>query len=195
MTSAKLKPDQQSALLDILSHHEVYQEIRDFRQPGSLSRYGPPFSNDAGKPSTFPSLQALVSKFVLTLPGLRNVSKKFWRDRVYAIIEDFEKAELSESYDKGSLGIRKTLATAVSALIEYPVRGVFAGLAKPASENAYIEYDTSKPEELAKAFRDFVHEAVYGTVIDDMIAKAAETDQLSDHLPIIQAAHEFILVK
>ncbi len=30
---------------------------------------------------------------------------------------------------------------------------------------------------------------------DDLIAKAAETDKLSEHLPIVQAAHEYILVK
>ena len=195
MTPAKLQPDQNSALLDILSHAEVYSEIRNFRNQGTLGKYGPPFNHLNGEPSTSPALQALLSKFVLTLPGLRDVSKEFWQDRIYVIIEDFEKAELSESFDKGNLGIRKTLATAASALIEYLVRGVFGGLGKPVGDDCYREYDLANSEDLSKGFRDFVHHAVYGYVIDDLIAKAAETDKLSEHLPIVQAAHEFILVK
>ena len=195
MSSVTLEPEQKSALLDILSHAEVYSEIRNFRNPGTLATYGPPFNHLDGKPSTSPSLQALLSKLVLTLPGLRDVSKEFWQDRIYTIIEDFEKANLSESFDKGNLGIRKTLATAASALIEYPVRGVFNGLEKPVGRDGYREYDLTKSEDLAQGFRDFLHQAVYGDLIDDLMAKAAETDKLSDHLPIVQAAHEYILVK
>jgi hypothetical protein len=195
MTSRTLGPDQISALFDILSHAEVYSEIRDFREQGTLAKYGPPFSNLDGELSTSPSLQTLLSKFVLTLPGLRDVSKAFWQEHVYAIIEDFEKAELSESFDKGNLGIRKTLATAASALIEYPVRGVFGGLEKLVGRDGYYEYDLTNSEELSKGFRDFVHQAVYGNMIDDLMTKAAETEKLSDHLPIVQAAHEYILVK
>lgn len=195
MTSVALDPDQNSALFDILSHAEVYSEIRDFREPGTLAKYGPPFNSSTGSPSTSPSLQALLSKFVLTLPGLRDVSKAFWQEHIYAIIEDLEKAELSESFDKGNLGIRKTLATAASGLIEYPVRGVFGGLEQLVGRDGYYEYDTTNSDDLSKAFRDFVHQAVYGDVIDDLMAKAAETDKLSEHLPIVQAAHEYILVK
>lgn len=195
MTPEKLQPEQNSALLDILSHAEVYSEIRNFRDQGTLEKYGPPFNHFNGEPSTSPTLQALLSKFVLTLPGLRDVSKEFWQDRIYAIIEDFEKAELSESFDKGNLGIRKTLATAASALIEYPVRGIFGGLEEPIGDYGYQEYDLANPEDLSKGFGDFVHQAVYGDVIDDLVAKIVETDKLSEHLPIVQAAHEFILVK
>jgi hypothetical protein len=195
MASVALNPDQGSALFDMLSHAEVYSEIRDFREPGTLVKYGPPFHSSTGSPSTSPSLQTLLSKFILTLPGLRDVSKAFWQQHVYAIIEDFEKVDLSESFDKGNLGIRKTLAAAASALIEYPVRGVFSGLEKLVGRDGYYEYVVTNPEDLSKAFRDFVHQAVYGDVIDDLVAKAAETDKLSEHLPIVQAAHEYILVK
>lgn len=195
MTSTALDPGQNAALLDILSHAEVYSEIRDFRELGTLTHYGPPFNTSTGNLSTSPSLQTLLSKFVRTLPGLRAVSESFWREHVYSIIEDFEKAELSESFDKGNLGIRKTLATGMSALIEYLVRGVFGGLKRLVGRDGYYEYDTANPEDLAGAFRDFAHQAVYGDVIDDLMAKAAETNKLSEHLPIAQAAHEYILVK
>jgi hypothetical protein len=195
MTPAKLQPDQNIALFDILSHAEVYSEIRNFRDPGTLGKYGPPFNHLSGEPSKSPALQALLSKFVLTLPGLRDVSNVFWQDRVFGIIENLEKAELSESFDKGHLGIRKTLATAASALIEYPARGIFGGFEKSIGDDGYHEYDLSNSEDLSQGFQDFVHQAVYGDVIDDLMTKAAETDKLSEHLPIVQAAHEFILVK
>ena len=195
MVPQTLNAVHQQALLDILSHAEVYAEVRDFRLPGSLASYGPPFDTRLGTPSSSPSLQALVSRFALTLPGLRDVSGDFWHQQIASIIEDFENANLSESYDKGNIGIRKTLATAASALIEYPVRGVFAGFTKPKLDNAYREYDLTKSEELSQAFSDFLHLVVYGDVLDDLVAKTAETDKLTDHLPIVQAMHEFVLVK
>jgi hypothetical protein len=37
--------------------------------------------------------------------------------------------------------------------------------------------------------------SIYGTALDDLAAKTAETDKLADHEPLIQAAHEFVLVK
>lgn len=190
-----LGPAQLYSLLDILSHNEVYAEIRDFRSPGSLKHYGPPFSKAAGQASSFPSLQVLVSKFLLTLPGLQNVSEEFWQQRVRSLIEDLEKAELSESYDKGVVGIRKTLATAISALIEYPVRGVFAGFDEPSADGDKRKYDVSKAEDLQLAFRDFMYRAVYGDVLEDLFVMAAKTDKLSDHTQIVQATHEYIVVK
>jgi hypothetical protein len=113
-----LSASQTAALFDILSHDNTYAEIRDFKHPGSLKYYGPPFAVENGTPSTSPSLQSLVSKFLLNLPGLKDVSEDVWKIQIHEMIEELEKANLSESYDKGAVGSRKTLATAVSALIE-----------------------------------------------------------------------------
>src|SRR5271154_82451 len=195
MQTQQLTPPQTAALLDILSHHQVYREIRDFRHPGLLSEYGPPFKYKAGEVSATPSLQALVSKFVLNLPGLRDVSEDFWQEQINSMIGQLQDAELSESYDKGSMGTRKTLSTATSALIEYLVRGVFSGVSKPGVFERGDKYQTSSADDLTRAFQDFMHQIVYGTILDDLVARAAETENLLDHLPIIQAAHEFILVK
>lgn len=189
-----LTEDQAHALLDILSHHETYQEIRDFRDPKSLIHYGPPFTHEKGQPSTFPSLQTLVAKFLLTLPGLRDVTGEFWHEQCATIITNFEKVELSESYDKGLIGIRKTLATAVSALLEYLVRGTQAGF-NEASPDKDRQYDTSNAEDLQDAFRDVMYQSVYGNVVDELVALAAETDKLSEHPPVVQAAHEYVIVK
>lgn len=188
-----LSPSQSAALLDILTHYDTYAEIRDFRYPGSLKHYGPPFTTEKGRPSSSPALQSLVSKFALTLPGLRDLSDDFWKVQIHDIIEGLEKANLSDSYDKGVIGSRKTLATAVSALIEYPVRGTYGGF--PKLNEAKQTYNTSKADDLARAFRDFLNGAVYGTVLEDVVKKAAETDNLEDHSPLIQAVHEFVLVK
>jgi hypothetical protein len=188
-----LSPAQSAALFDILSHHNTYAEIRDFRIPGSLDHYGPPFTAEARKPSTTPALQGLVSKFVLKLPGLKDISEDFWKVQVQDIIQELEVANLSESYDKGIIGTRKTVATAISALIEYPVRGTAGGFSKV--NDADYQYDLSKAEDLSLSFRHLMDEIIYGNILERLVEKTAETDKLADHEPLIQAAHEFLLVK
>lgn len=188
-----LSPQQSAALLDILTHHDTYSEIREFRYPGALDRYGPPFSAEPATRSKFPGLQALISRFVLPLPGLKDVPETWWTVQIKSLIEDLENANLSESYDKGSVGGRKTLSAAISALIEYPVRGTFGGFAQ-VTDNKH-DYDLKSAEDLSRAFRDFVDQCIYGNVLAELKGKAAETDQLDDHSNLIKAVHEFILVK
>ena len=184
------------ALYDILTHHEVYSEIQDFRAPHTLESYGAPFDTKTDGPSNFPSLQTLVSRFIITIPGLQNVSSDFWNKQVAVIIEALEEAELSESYDKGTLGIRKTLATAISAIIEYPVRGVFGGFdPRPKSLDDEHEYDMRNAADLERAFKDLMLQSVYGSALDDIFQRTSQTDQLSQHSAEVQAAHEYILVK
>lgn len=182
-----------AALLDILTHYDTYSEIRGFRIPGALDQYGPPFSKQSKVQSTAPALQALLSRFILDVPGLKDVPAEFWKVQIYQIIEALEKANLSESYDKGTVGSRKTLSTAVSALIEYPVRGTFGGFAEVDDDNDH--YDLNSAEDLARGFRNFVDQCVYGSVLDDLVKKAAETDKLEEHSNKIKAVHEFVLVK
>lgn len=193
MTGEPLTSNQAYALLDILSHAETYQEIRDFREPGSLDQYGPPFDAPAKTPSRFPALQTLVSRFLLTMPCLKDLPDEFWKVQCASIIDSFEKADLSESYDKGILGSRKTAATGISALIEYPLRGTYGGFEELKGYSK--DYDLTKEDDLFRAFRHCMNEMVYGGILDELVLKAAETDKLSDHDPIIQAVHEFVLVK
>ena len=188
-----LSPTQSAALLDVLSHYDTYAEICQFRFPGALTTYGPPFSHKKNQQSTAPALQALLSKFILVVPGLRDVPEEFWKVQIQTLIENLEKANLSESYDKGSVGSRKTLSTAVSALIEYPIRGTFGGFAEVDDDND--KYDLTSAEELHRGFRNFVDQCIYGTVLEDLVKKAAETDKLEDHTNMIKAVHEFVLVK
>lgn len=188
-----LSPAQSAALFDILTHYETYAEIRDFRKPGALRHYGPPFKAEAKTESTSPALQTLLARFALPVPGLRDVPDDFWKVQIRELIEALEDANLSESYDKGVVGSRKTLSTAVSALIEYPVRGTYGGFAEVKDKNN--DYNLESAEDLSRGFRDFVDQCIYGSILDDLVKKAAETDKLEEHAKIIKAVHEFVLVK
>ena len=188
-----LDATQSSALFDILTHHDTYAEIRDFRSPGSLKHYGPPFTSEANRPSSSPALQSLITRFLLTLPGLNNLHENWWKVHCHDIIENFEESNLSESYDKGVIGSRKTLATAISALIEYPVRGTYGGFAELDAPNR--EYDSTKADDLGRGFRDFMDQCIYGSVLEDLVEKAGQTDDLNDHDALTKAVHEFVLVK
>ena len=188
-----LTPEQQHALVDILFHSETYYEIQKFVRPGTIKAYGPPFQDDI-KQSDAPILQTLLSTFILKLPGLRDVSPEFWKVRIADLIEELSQAELSESYDKGLLGVRKTLATAISALIEYPARGSLGGVPKR-EHGAKKEYDINNADDVMRSWHDAMQEAIYGDLLDEMFAKAAETDDLTKHPSLVQAMHEFVVVK
>lgn len=190
---APLSTEQSKALFDVLTHYETYKEIEDFKYPGAIYNYGPPFQ-DTVTASQSPVLQTLLSKFVLQLPGLRDVSPEFWKGRVEKLVNELSEAELSESYDKGVLGIRKTLATAISALIEYPARGVLGGFPEE-SVDLSRKYDISNPDDVLQAWRDCVQRMVYGDLVDQLFAKAAETDDLTKHDNVVQGMHEFMVVK
>lgn len=194
MADTTLTPAQSAALFDVLTHCETYREIEDFKQPGAIHKYGPPFQDDKSK-TTSPILQTLISKFILPLPGLRDVSTDFWKVRISDIIDELSQAELSESFDKGILGIRKTLATAISALIEYPARACLGGLPEAKEKKSESrQYDVKNPDDVLQAWQDCLQALVYGNLIDELFAKAAETDDLSKHDTLVQGMHEFVLV-
>ncbi len=195
MASPSLTPAQEHALLNILTHHETFTEIGKFKLPGAIAGYGPPFDAGSKNRSTSPTLQCLLSRLVLGLPGLRDVSPDFWRIRCKNVIEQLGAAELSESYDKGVLTLRKTLATGISAILESIARAFYGKVPKKQTEKPSSEYDMSDPKDLEKAWNNFVQQLVYGNMIDELFDKAAQTDQLSEHTPLVQATHEYILVK
>ena len=189
----QLSPAQAHALFDILTHAETYAEIQQFRSPSAINNYGPPFQAP-GTTSSSPLLATMLRKFVLNLPALRDISPSFWTDKVRPIIERFGSAELSESYDKGAIGARKTLATAVSAILEHPARGYLGGIRRREIPRDQ-EWDLEKPEDVLLAWDCFVQDMVYGDRIDELFENAARTDKLEDHPPLVKAAHRYILVK
>ena len=184
---------QAHALFDILTHHETYAEIQQFRFPDAIQQYGPPFTGP-DTVSTSPLLQTLLRKFALKLPGLRDVKESFWTERCAPLLQMFGDAELSESYDKGALGARKTLATAVSAVLEHPARGYLGGIRKKEIPRDR-EWDESNPEDVLLAWECFVQNMIYGDLGDELFETAAKTDKIEDHTPLVQTVHRFILVK
>lgn len=194
-SGSSLTSNQYRALFDILTHHETYSEIAGFKNPGTIYSYGPPFE-DTVEASTSPLLQTLFAKFILTLPGLRDISTDFWKIQVAELVEDLSQAELSESYDKGVLGIRKTLATASSALIEYPARGSLGTFARAEEQTPRDkDYDITKPEDVLQAWQDALQAAVYDDYVDEIFSRVVQTDDLQQHSSLTRAVHEFLLVK
>lgn len=191
-----LTPQQAHALFDILTHVEVYNEIQRFKYPDAIENYGHPFAIEDGAPSTSPVLQSLLERFVLPLPGLRNVKEEFWQQRCQVLVEKLGAAELSESYDKGAIGSRRTLATACAAIVEYPARGCLGGIeCKGNGERVEDEYDVSDADDVIRAWEDFCEELVHGNMIDHLFDEAAKTGDLNEHTDLVKGAHEFILVK
>ena len=111
-----------------------------------------------------------------------------------SIIDDLATAELSESYDKGGMGIRKTLTTAISAFIEYIGRGTFGGFASESFTRPEKKYDASKADDVEAAWHDFLQNVVYGSQLDEVFQKASETDKLEDHSELLQGTHEYIVI-
>lgn len=202
--AVELSPQRAHALFDLLLHHQTYfNDCVRFNRPDGIDDYGPPFDDPvSGEPSNTPVLQTLLYRFILPLPGVNSFSPTFWSN-VRTLVRNFATANLSDSYDHAGLGLRRTLATGASALLEYPGRGVFGKLPESKEEDDdddddndnMKEYDHEDPEALKNAWKKFLQKIVYGDMIDQLFDQTAETDLLSDHEPLVQAAHEYILLQ
>ena len=199
-----LTPAQLHALFDILTHHETYAEAESFKDPSTISEYGYPFARHApdsnGSPSyatdsAAPLLAGVLRSIVLPFPGVPNLPAEFWHGRFQAVLGKLAEAELSESYDKAALGIRKTLATAASAIHEAVSRGILGGLSKGASRDLHGEYDKSKAQDLVRAWDDVVQELVYGNLVEELFVAAAEKKSLEEHSPGVEAAADYIILQ
>jgi hypothetical protein len=199
LTSAQLH-----ALFDILTHYETYAEVERFKEPVTISEYGYPFARRTPEPDgapsyaavpTAPLLAGVLRGILLPFPGVRDLPAEFWHVRFQGVLQKLSEAELSESYDKGVLGTRKTLATAASAIHETVSRGILGGVADGPSRNLHGEYDRSKAENLVRAWDDVVHELVHGSLVDEIFACAAEKPNLEEHSPGVRAAADYIILQ
>jgi hypothetical protein len=196
MAPSTLAPQQLHALFDALTHYQTYNEIQRFKQPTAIQNYGPPFDGSDSNGSSSPLLQTLLYRFILDLPGLKDLTPDFWEKRCQQLVEKLAEAELSESYDKGTIGSRRTLATAFSTLLEYPARGILGGLPEPhSSPDDPQEYDVQEPEEVLAAWDDFAQQIVHGDMIEHLFSTIAETDNLEEQSTLVQGAHEYLVIK
>jgi hypothetical protein len=193
--SSDLLPHQTQALFDLLIHRQLYlREAVRFNRPNGVDGYGPPFDTHQTTPSTSPILQSLLYRFILPLPGLKSVSPTFWSN-VRQLLKNFSSANLSQSYEHTGIGLRRTLASGCSALLEYPAQGMYGGLRREKIMRDRDDYDPEDPDDIKQAFGVLLQEVVYGEEVDALFDKIAETPDLEKHDLMIQAAHEFIVMK
>ena len=191
-SSSLLSPQQAHALFDILTHYETYAEIQALKEPKTASDFQVPGEAEKVERSKSPILQILLHKFIYILPGLGDVVPDFWSN-VKQLLVALAQGNLSESYDKGSIGIRKTLSTATASIVEAVSRGCLGGYPRH-TEHKERRYNTSDPDDVVAAWDEFLQQTIYGDMLDRLFAKATETDQLSDYEPLIQAAHQYIII-
>ncbi|KAK4199286.1 PX-associated-domain-containing protein [Triangularia verruculosa] len=198
-----LTSTQLHALFDILTHHETYAEVESFKYPATISGYGYPFAqrckDDSTSAPTYatdssaPLLAGVLRSIVLSFPGIRDLPPEFWHVRFQGILEKLAEANLSESYDKGSLGTRKTLATAASSIHEAVSRGILGGVERREKKDLDGSYDRSQARDLERAWEDAVHELLYGDLIDELFRCAAERKSLEEHSSGVRAAVDYII--
>ncbi|KAF2969607.1 hypothetical protein GQX73_g4008 [Xylaria multiplex] len=194
-----LTAPQLRALLDILIHHETYAEVQSFQSPEAIEAYGWPFvdRDNKGRPvrphslSSSPLLQLLLTRLVLTAPAVRDLSTGFWPVKFKGIMKQFGDADLSDSYDKGTLGTRKRLATAASTIHEAVTRGLLSGVPRGSLPDLHARYDREKAQGLTKAWRDCIHHLVYGNLIDEIFDQLTRTADLEAHSPALKGAIEY----
>ncbi|KAI1121130.1 hypothetical protein F5Y10DRAFT_108893 [Nemania abortiva] len=199
MVPGDLTAPQLRALLDILIHHETYAEVQSFQSPEAIETYGWPFvdRNEEGRPvgphnlSSSPLLQLLLTRLVLSAPAVRDLSAEFWPVKFKGIMKRFGEADLSDSYEKGTLGTRKRLAAAASVIHEVVTRGLLSGISYDALPDLHSPYDRERAEDLMKAWRDCVYYLVYGNLIDEIFDQLTRTDDLEAHSPALQGAVEY----
>lgn len=189
----RLSSKQAQALFDILTSHVTLTEIENLKHSQSIATFGPPLQSSATVETSSPLLRILLQSFVLDLPGLRNINPHFWTDSIRRLTIALDDANLSESYDKGSVGIRRTLSTVAASIVESVARGRLGGYPKQSLKQDG-SYSQTNPDDVVTAWDDFLQRIIYGDLLDGMFIKASQTDKLSDHEPVVQAAHQYALI-
>ncbi|KAL1873521.1 hypothetical protein Daus18300_003884 [Diaporthe australafricana] len=199
-----LDPSRLHALFDILTHDETYREAESFKYPHAVKDYGYPFNHDPSQLSTpsfnpksaSPLLQLLLTKCILPVPGLGDLPPDFWPTKFQGILTRLADADLSESYDKGAPGTRKTLATLACVIHEAITRGLLGGVGKSAEkvDLQKAKYDGTRAPELARAWDECVRELVHGDLADELFEHCAKSEDLEAHSPAVKAAADYAIL-
>jgi len=189
----ELTQDQLYALIDLLVHEAIYQEIESFKDSQTIAEYGPPFQDISH--SSAPILQGLLTEFGLTAPGANDIDPLFWTVRIKALISQFADANLSEAYDKGNLGIRKTSTTAGSSFLEYPVRALLGTFPKDEECFKREKYDLNDADDLEQAFKDFFQRLVHGNQLEKTYENSSTIEEFDQLDELDRATHRYILIQ
>lgn len=201
LSSAQLR-----ALFDILNHNETYREAESFKRSCAIQEYGYPFATDFPSQrksppdyqpkSKTPLLQLFLTKCVLTVPGMTELPPDFWPLHFQGVMTKLADANLSESYDKGTLGTRKTLATGASVIHEALTRGLLEGVE---TDDKRIDlksasYDATRASELVRAWDECVHELIHGELADELFDKFIVSSDFEAHSPAVKAATDYAIL-
>ncbi|TQV94628.1 hypothetical protein V2A60_005653 [Cordyceps javanica] len=158
-------------------------------------------ADDIGALSALPVMQLLTSTFVMRLPAFKTLPRDFWAVRVQGLLSRFAEADLSESYDKGTMGARKTLASGSGSVIEMISRGFLGGVPRKTAEGVKPttdelikkEYNPKDGHELIRAWEDVLDGLVYGDLVDKMYEYLAKTDKLEEHSAAVDASSNYVV--
>ncbi|KAL7935203.1 hypothetical protein V8C35DRAFT_298778 [Trichoderma chlorosporum] len=172
------------------------EKTDDGRSDGGEAGSDDDDDDEAGAQSTSPLLQFMLTKLVLPLPGVRDLPVEFWNVRVQGLLARFAEAELSESYDKGAMGTRKTLATGASSVLEMVARGILGGVdrAGEGEKRTTREYDEAKAEDLLRAFGDVLEDWAYGDLMERVSEHVKTTEDVESFSPALKAALNYAII-
>lgn len=188
---ATLTTPQLNALFDILTHTETFTEVRDLRHESAVPRFGLPFTTTPS-PSPFPLLQLIASKFI----GRSILSDEGWA-AIVSLVQRLCAANLSDSYDKGFVGLRKNAATGLAATAESLVRGVLAGAPRRDGAGLPTEsraYDHRSAEQLEMAWDDAVQGMVYGDLLERVFNAVKASPDLERVPAVGRGALEYFII-
>ncbi|KAM3454536.1 hypothetical protein MY3296_002993 [Beauveria thailandica] len=157
---------------------------------------------DASTLSALPIMQLLTSTFVMRLPAIKTLPRDFWAVRVQGLLSRFAEADLSESYDKGTMGARKTLSSGSGSVIEMISRGFLGGVGRRGGQSSQPtteeltkkRYSLQDGQELIRAWEDVLEGLVYGDLVDNMFDYLAKTDKLEEHSVAVDASSSYIVI-
>ncbi|KAK8148172.1 hypothetical protein G3M48_000273 [Beauveria asiatica] len=157
---------------------------------------------DASTLSALPIMQLLTSTFVMRLPAIKTLPRDFWAVRVQGLLSRFAEVDLSESYDKGTMGARKTLSSGSGSVIEMISRGFLGGVGRRGGQSSQPtteeltkkRYSLQDGQELIRAWEDVLEGLVYGDLVDNMFDYLAKTDKLEEHSVAVDASSSYIVI-
>ncbi|KAG8741469.1 hypothetical protein FRC10_002837 [Ceratobasidium sp. 414] len=195
--SDALSPAQAHALFNFLTHTQTLAEMQSLKVPGRVSNSGPPFDPKLGPKVSdtppLPTLNYLLRRLALTLPGFQDVPLTVWSQDAQAILEGLAAQDLSDSFDKGSISKRKILGFAVVVIAEHAIRGALGGVPGQGrhQRTSKTDWDPNNPRDVLLAWDELIYGFAYGTQMEELVEWVTKTDDLTQLPSSLQAAHRF----
>ncbi|KAK7978774.1 px domain protein [Apiospora saccharicola] len=133
------------------------------------------------------------------MPGLVGLPLDFYKTKCRTVMQRLGEADLSESYDKASMGTRKTLATAASALHEAVSRGMLGGVPPPNGPDAPTpaqrwDPDVTSAAELEASFDFCLRDLVYGDLLERLFHFSRQSQDFDRFSQQIGDSIEYIVI-